>query len=269
MTAAAPHEPGLALVTGGTSGIGRAFADLLAAEGYDLLLVARNADRLEDTAQEIRRSQPGTQVQVHAGDLSAPDTAGRIFADLAARGQTVEVLINNAGFNVYGPFEDSDADRELEMISLHVVATTQLAKLFLRQRDRTRPNRMLNVASIAAFVPGPFVSVHFATRAHILSFSLALTEEYRGTDVTVTALCPGPTRSAFFGRASMDTVRLASGWPLPLSDPADVARAGYRAMKAGRGIVVPGAMNRFAAICAKFAPRAVAVRFTRWIMSRA
>ena len=267
MTREATRAAGLALVTGGTSGIGRAFADLLAAEGHDLLLVARNARRLDDTAEAIRQTHPGRRVLVHAGDLSDPDLPARIFADLVARGEIVDVLINNAGFNVYGRFEETDPDREIEMIRLHVEATTRLAKLFLRQRDRTRRNLMLNVASIAAFVPGPFVAVHFATRAHILSFSLALSEEYRGTDVTVTALCPGPTRSAFFGRAAMDRVRLASGWPLPLSDPADVARAGHRAMKAGRTCVVPGAMNRFAAICAKVAPRGLAIRFTRWIMS--
>jgi len=261
-----PARP-LAIVTGASSGIGRAFADLLAADGHDLALIARNEDRLRETADELQRGH-GVDVIVIARDLSDPKAAAEVFSVLEREERVANVLINNAGFNVYGRFEDTDLDRELEMIRLHLIATTQLTKLFLRRRDRSRENLILNVSSVAALVPGPSVSVHFATRAHALSFSLALSEEFRGTDVRVTCLCPGPTRSAFFARAAMEDVRLASGWPMRLMDAQDVARCGYEALKAGKRMVVPGARNRVIAAAASIVPRRLATVFTRWIMSR-
>jgi short-subunit dehydrogenase len=257
----------LAIVTGASSGIGRAFTDLLAADGHDLALIARNEGRLRETADELHRSH-GVDTIVIARDLSDPEAAVQVFGVLEREGRVASVLVNNAGFNVYGRFEDTDLDRELEMIRLHLIATTQLTKLFLRRRDRSQENMILNVSSVAALVPGPSVSVHFATRAHALSFSLALSEEFRGTDVRVTCLCPGPTKSAFFTRAAMEDVRLARGWPMRLMDARDVARCGYEALKAGRWMVVPGVRNRMFALATGVVPRRLAMVFARWIMSR-
>lgn len=261
-----PSNRPLAIVTGASSGIGRSFVDLLAADGYDIVLTARNEGRLRETADELQ-SMHGANSIVIARDLSDSEAATQIFDVLEREGRVASVLVNNAGFNVYGRFEDTDLDRELEMIRLHLIATTQLTKLFLRRRDRSRENMILNVSSVAALVPGPYVSVHFATRAHALSFSLALSEEFRETDVRVTCLCPGPTRSAFFTRAAMDDVRLASGWPMRLMDAREVALCGYEAMKAGKRMVVPGLRNRVFALAAGIVPRRLATTFTRWIMS--
>jgi short-subunit dehydrogenase len=257
----------LAIVTGASSGIGRAFVELLAADGHDIALTARDEVRLRETADKLQRIHETNSIVIPQ-DLSEPEAATRIFEVLEREGRVASILINNAGFNVYGRFEDTDLKRELEMIRLHLIATTQLTKLFLRRRDRSRENMILNVSSVAALVPGPYVSIHFATRAHALSFSLALSEEFNGTDVCVTCLCPGPTRSAFFARAAMDDVRLARGWPMQLMDARDVARCGYEALKAGRRMVVPGVRNKIFALAADIAPRRLATTFTRWIMSR-
>lgn len=255
----------VAIVTGASSGIGRAFAGLLASDGYDLLLTADDAQGLVAVASKLEADRGIAAVAVPV-DLTLPDAPDLIFAKLGSWGRTASVLINDAGFNVYGRFEDTDLERELQMIRLHLIAPTVMTKRFLQLRDRSQPNFILNVSSVAAFVPGPAVSVHFATRAHLFSFSLALHDEFRGTDVRVSCLCPGPTRTAFFGRASMERVRLASGWPMQLMEPEDVAAAGYRALKAGRRFVVPGMRNRSFALAARVVPRSVATRFARWIM---
>lgn len=259
--------PRLALVTGASSGLGRAFADRLARAGSDLVLVARNASRLDAAAAQISDAS-GVNVYPISADLSEPNAAATVFSDMRSLGVTADMLVNNAGFNVYGRFEDSDLEKELEMIRLHTVAVTQLTKAFVQQRDRTHPNRILNVSSVAALVPGPFVSVHFATRAHLLSFSLALSEEFRGSDVSVTCLCPGPMQTEFFQRAGMTDVRLASGWPMQTMHPADVAEEGCRAMLKCRPFIVPGRRNRLFAFAAVMAPRSFRSRFTKWIMGR-
>lgn len=260
-------SPRLSLVTGASSGLGRALSERLAKAGSDLVLVARDRARLEETASDLT-GRYAVKAEVIPADLSDPGAAGDIFDHLRRRGLTADLLVNDAGFNVYGRFEDTDLDRELEMIRLHLVATTQLAKLFLQSRDRTKKNRILNVSSIAALVPGPCVSVHFATRAHLLSFSLALCEEFRGSDVGVTCLCPGPMVTNFFKRAGMTDVRLISGWPMQIMTAPQVAACGYKALMAGRPMVIPGWRNRILAFAADIAPRPIKIRFTRWVMAR-
>ncbi|MFY0692156.1 MAG: SDR family oxidoreductase [Paracoccaceae bacterium] len=268
MTApASTSRPGLAIVTGASRGLGRALSGRLAREGCDLVLVARDLSRLDACATELAQTY-GVAVETVSADLSRPEAPAQVFARLAQLGKTADVLINNAGFNVYGRFEVSDLDKELEMIRLHLIATTQLTKFFLQQRDRARRNRILNVSSIAALVPGPFVSVHFATRAHLLNFSLALSEEFRGADVDVTCLCPGPMQTEFFERAGMSRVRLISGWPMKTMTAAEVAQSGYRALMAGKHMVVPGRRNQLLAFAADLAPRALRTRFAKWIMDQ-
>ncbi len=259
--------PRIALVTGASSGLGRAFSERLAMAGSDLVLVARDQSRLNACALNLTDTY-AVQVHVIAADLSRSESAPRVFDELRSLGKTPDTLVNNAGFNVYGRFEDSDLDKEIEMIGLHTVAVTQLTKEFLRGRDRTRRNRVVNVSSLAALVPGPFVSVHFATRAHLLSFSLALAEEYRKTDVCVTCLCPGPMRTDFFHRAGMEDVRLASDWPMKTMSPTEVAAAGYEAMMNAKPMFVPGRRNKLFALAAEVAPRPVKAIFTKWIMER-
>ena len=255
------------LVTGATSGIGYAFARELARDGMNVVITARDEARLREVKNDLETNYR-VKVKAISRDLANRDAPAEIFEILKQEEIILSVLVNNAGFNVHGNFEFTDLGAELRMMELHVIAVTQLTKLFLRQRSKEEENLILNVSSIAGFVPGPQVSVHFATRAYILSFSLALSDEMRGSDVHVTCLCPGPTRSAFFERAGMSDVRLASGKPIKLMDAQDVAKTGYRALKQRKMMVVPGYRNKILAFLATVAPRSLAIRVTRWLMER-
>jgi short-subunit dehydrogenase len=262
-----PTRTRFALITGATSGIGNGFAHVLAREGFNLVIAARNETRLEEVRNELE-DKYSIEVKIIPRDLANPEAPSEIFESLKQEGIILDVLVNNAGFNVYGKFEETDLEEEIKMIRLHVVAVTQLTKLFLRQRSRQVENMILNVSSIAGLVPGPLVSVHFATRAYILSFSRALANELQGSDAHVTCLCPGPIKSAFFGRAGMSNVRLASGKPIKLMDAEIVAAIGYDGLKKRKVVVVPGYRNKIIAFMATVAPRAIAIRLTRWLMER-
>jgi len=256
-----------ALISGASSGIGRDFARLFAEDGWNLVLTARDEERLGAVKVEVEERH-GVRAIVLVRDLADPAVPDDIFAALDREGITVSALVNDAGFNVHGPFEVTDLERELEMIQVHVTALTHLTKLFLRQRPARLPAMILNVSSIAAFASGPNVSVHFATRAYVLSFSEALARELSGSGVSVTCLCPGPTRSAFFGRAGMENVRIATGWPLRLMDARAVAEVGYAAMKKGRVVAIPGLQNKVITFFARHIPQALATRISGWLMAR-
>lgn len=255
------------LVTGASSGIGREFARLFAEDGWNLVITARNEERLGALKNEVEEGY-STRVIVLSRDLADPASPTSIFEALDREGIVVSALVNDAGFNVHGPFEVTDLEPELDMIQVHVTALTHLTKLFLHQHPAKTPAMILNVASIAAFVPGPNVSVHFATRAYILSFTEALALELAGTSVSVTCLCPGPVRSSFFMRAKMENVRLATGWPLRLMDARAVAKVGYTAMKKGKVMAIPGFQNKVIVFLARHVPRALVTRITGWVMSR-
>ena len=262
-----PSGTRFALITGATSGIGNGFAHVLAREGINLVIIARNEVRLEEVKSELE-ARYSIKVKIIPRDLTDPDAPEEIFENLKQEGIVLSVLVNNAGFNVHGKFEETDFVEELKMIRLHIVALTHLTKLFLRQRSRQCENMILNVSSIAGLVPGPLVSVHFATRAYILNFSLALTNELQGSDVHVTCLCPGPTKSSFFDRAHMGDVRLASGKPIKLMNAQAVAAIGYDGLKKRKMIVVPGYRNKILAFMARVVPRSLAIKITRWLMER-
>lgn len=255
-----------ALITGASSGIGYEFAKLLAADGINVVLTARNEERLNEVRSELE-SAYGVEARVIAQDLSDPAAPAEIFAFLEREGIAIDVLINNAGFNVHGEFAESDLEQELAMIQVHIGAVTHLTKLFLRQLPEGQGGMILNVSSVAAFVPGPYVSVHFATRAHTLSFSEALSLELKKRGVRVTCLCPGPVTSAFFERAGMQSVRLASGCPMKQMSAGAVAEIGYKALKRGKRIIIPGFRNRLVVHFARHLPRALLTRFTRWMMA--
>lgn len=263
--ASVPSGTRFALITGATSGIGNGFAHVIARDGINLVITARNETRLKEVKSELE-AKYSIKVKIIPRDLANPEAPSEIFEILKQEGIVLSVLVNNAGFNVYGKFEETDLEEEIRMIHLHIAAVTQMTKLFLRQRSLQGENMILNMSSIAGLVPGPLVSVHFATRAYILSFSLALTNELQGSDVHVTCLCPGPTKSAFFGRAGMSDVRLASGKPIKLMDAQAVAAIGYDALKKGKEIVVPGYRNKILAFMATVVPRSLAIKLTRWLM---
>jgi len=209
----------------------------------------------------ILAEEYGVRVSVLPKDLSDPSTPPQIGRDLAARGIAVDVLVNNAGFGVYGLFAETSIDRELEMIQVNVVALTHLTKLILAGMLARRLGRILNVASTAAFQPGPLMAVYYATKAYVLSFSEALANETAGTGVTVTTLCPGPTPTGFAERAGFGTSPLLPG-PFVWSASA-VARAGWSGMMRGKRVVVPGLANRAIVQAERFTPRRLVTAVAR------
>lgn len=240
-----------ALVTGASSGIGRELARLLAADGANLVLVARRVDKLDELAAEVRQ-QFGVQVQTLAFDLSDPAAPQQLCDKLAEQGTTVDVLVNNAGFGARGKLVEIELEKQLEMVRLNVVCLLELTRRLLPGMMERRRGGVLNVASTAAFQPGPNMAVYFATKAFVLSLSEALFEETRGTGVTVTCLAPGPTATEFAKVAQMEDARLFSLGMLPAET---VAKAGYRGFRQGKALVVPGLGNKLVAFGVRFTPR--------------
>jgi short-subunit dehydrogenase len=240
-----------ALVTGATSGIGRAFADLLAAEGTDLVLVARSEERLRNAQRELAAAH-GVEVVTLCRDLADPAAVEDVHRTLAGQGRRVDLLVNNAGLGRFGPFVQSSWPAQMEMIRVNVVALTHLARLFAADMVARGRGTILNVASTAAFKPGPSMAVYYATKAYVLSLSCALAAELRGTGVSVTALCPGPTDTGFDAAAGV--VRVAGSPGRGGASPADVARYGLCAARRGRQVAVPGARNRVLAAAARHMP---------------
>jgi short-subunit dehydrogenase len=242
-----------AIVTGASGGLGLEFAKLLAADGHDLVLVARSAGKLETIADQLR-SQHGVSIEVIAADLGVPDAAARLFEKVPA----CDILVNNAGFASNGAFDTIPPARIREELLLDVVTLTELTRSYLPGMRERRNGRILNVASTAGFLPGPFMAVYYASKAYVLSFSQALSEELRGSGVTVTTLAPGATATGFAERADVAKTLL---FRLPTAGAAAVAQAGYRGMMSGKDLVVPGFSNQALAFVMRFTPR----RLLLWI----
>lgn len=255
----------IALVTGSSTGIGRDLADLCARDGHDVVLVARNAEALRQVARELEEKYRVTAHPI-ADDLTDPQAPGRIVDHLKAKGLELDVLINNAGGGVYGRFLDTDLSEELASIQLNVAALTHLTKLFLPDMVRRGRGRILNVASTGAFQPGPLMAVYYATKSYVLHLSEALANEVAKTGVTVTALCPGPTRTGFQARAGMTNMLLVSRSLMAAST--DVARAGYNGMKRGKRVVIPGLLNKLLAFSVRLAPRRIPPAIVRQLQER-
>jgi uncharacterized protein len=235
------------LVTGASAGLGAEFARQCATRGEALALAARRRDRLEALAQRL-----GGDVHIFAADLSLPDAAASLLNEIEAEGLYVDTLINNAGFGLVGRFDRLPADRQRQMIDLNVGALTELARLVLPGMiDRGR-GAILNVASTAAFQPGPNFAVYFATKAYVLSFSEALHQEMKNTGVTVSALCPGPTATEFGAVAGFASDRFDRF----ATDAASVVRAGLTGLDRNKAVIVPGAINKLTAQASRFIPRA-------------
>lgn len=240
----------LALVTGASGGLGAEFARLLAADGYDLALVARSEDKLRAIADELQRSH-GVDVRIVVQDLSASGAAAAVTAQIPR----CDVLINNAGFASYGYFHELPPERLHEEMLLDVVTLTDLTRAYLPGMRAAGDGRVLNIASTAAFAPGPFGAVYYASKAYVLSFSQAIADELRGSGVTVTCLCPGATATGFQSRAEMTHSTLL--FRLPIADAKAVARAGYRGMQRGTAVVIPGFMNKLVAFSPRITPRSL------------
>jgi short-subunit dehydrogenase len=254
-----------ALVTGASGGIGLELARIFAREGYNLVLVARSADKLEQLAADLRKKH-GVEVLSLPKDLANPSAPDDIYTQLSDAGVKVDVLVNNAGFTVFGPFVENDFKKEQELMQVNIVALTHLTKLFLKPMVERGWGRVLNMGSTASFVPGPLMALYYASKAYVLYFSEALHEELDGTGVTVTALCPGPTSTGFQKRGEMEDSRLVAG--RRLMDVKTVARAGYQALMRGQAVMVPGRSNWLFAESIRFMPRGVVRKFIKRVQAR-
>ncbi|OLV15642.1 SDR family NAD(P)-dependent oxidoreductase [Deinococcus marmoris] len=257
-----------ALITGASSGIGKAIARQLAAHGANLILVARNERKLQALAEDLTR-QYGIRAQVIATDLSHPD-AGKLLQDeLAVRGLHVDLLVNNAGFGGFSEFARQDQAEIGEMIAVNVTALTDLTRRFLPTMLERGRGRVLNVASTAGFIPGPLMAVYYATKAYVLSFSEAVNEELRGSGLSVTALCPGPVDTGFQDAATLNESKLMTGVTrLAMLDVETVARIGVEAMLRGQGVAVAGLANKVQVSAFRLLPRAAAARIIAGVQAR-
>lgn len=258
-------ETRTALVTGATSGIGYEMAKQLAQDGYDLVLVARNKERLDRLADELGRNFKVKAFSL-PNDLSIPSSPAEIFNELMERSIHIDILVNNAGFNVWGPFTQTEWDKELQMIQVNMITLTHLTKLILPGMVQRSYGKILNIGSTGSFAPAPLDSVYCATKAYVLSFSEAVAEEVRGTGVTVTALCPGATNTEFAARAEMMDVKLFQG---SLMAPETVAAIGYKAMMLGKPSVVAGWANKATVFSLRFMPRRLMARMVKGMMAQA
>jgi len=239
------------LVTGASSGIGLELARCFAADKCNLILVARSRDALEQLAAELRQKQD-VQVHVLVSDLAQPAAPQQIFDEVQRLGLTVDVLVNNAGFGLHGSFLELPLARQLEIIQVNVAALVALTGLFLPGMAQRRRGGILNVGSVAGFIPGPHMAIYYASKAFVQSFSEALHEELRGTGVSVTNLCPGPTESNFSKTARSYKTREMQASKM---SAAEVAAAGHRAFRVNRCVKIPGLKNRLLIAAAKLFPR--------------
>jgi uncharacterized protein len=239
------------LVTGASSGIGKALAEQFAKDGYHVVLTARNQEALEVIANDFR-DRHKVFATVLVADLETEEGARRLHQQVKAKGITLSALVNNAGFGIYGEFKDTELAPDLAMMQLNMTSLVSLTKLFMPDLLETE-GKLLNVASTASFQPGPFMAVYYASKAFVLSFTEALAAELSDTEVTVTALCPGPTASGFQDRASMQNSALIKGKKLFSAEQAAIE--GFQAMKSGRRVYIPGVMNWLMAQSVRLTPR--------------
>jgi short-subunit dehydrogenase len=259
------NEIRTALITGASAGLGVEFARRLAADGFRLILTARRTELLQSLSDELK-AKYGTEAMVIAADLSIDQGWMGLCESIDRVGWPVDTLINNAGFGTHGTFHSSDPQSQTDMIHVNVLALTMLTRHFVRGMLERSNGAILNVASVAAFQPGPLMSVYFATKAYVLSFSEALHEELRGTGIRVTALCPGPTESEFMTVSGMDASRLIKGRRLPAA--ADVVSLGISALYSGKRIVIHGFGNRVLARLSAWLPRMLVLRTTHYLQKK-
>lgn len=255
-----------ALITGASGGIGYELAKLHAREGHQLVLVARNQQRLNEIKSEWESFY---KIQVHtlALDLSEPKSAETLFNWTEGQGIQIDYLINNAGFGDFGLFHESNWEKSERMIQLNITSLTHLCKLYLPKMVSRKNGRILNVASTAAFQPGPTMAVYYATKAFVLSFSEAIGNEVSESGVRVTAFCPGATASGFQTAAAMEESALVKGRRLPSAE--SVALHGFKAMMQGKPVAIPGTLNYVMANAVRFLPRTWVVKIARKVQDKA
>lgn len=253
-----------ALITGASGGIGYELAERFAKDGHHLVLIARSEERLQAIAADFT-SRYSIAVHIIIKDLTDPTAPKAIYDELQTKGISVDVLINNAGFGLFGEFIETSLEQEVDMIQVNITALTQMTKLFLPQMVQRQYGRIMNVASLAAFQPGPLMAVYYATKAYVLSFTEALENELQGSGVTVTALCPGATRTNFDTRANLGGSKLFKRGVMNVHT---VAQAGYDGLMRGKTIVVPGMQNLLLTKIGPLFPRKLVTHIVRKIQDR-
>ncbi len=242
-----------ALITGASGGIGYELAQVFAANNHDLILVARSTEKLQQIRDELAQNRD-LQVNVISCDLSQSASPLLLFEQVQQQGLTVDVLVNNAGFGDYGPFADCDWDKQSALLQLNMVTLTHLTRLFLPLMLQRGNGKILNVASTAAFQPGPFMATYYASKSYVMSFTEALAHEVKGTGVSATVLCPGPTRGTNFQtRAELGDVEFFKKFKLPAA--AEVAQFGYAALEQNQVVAVHGLLNRLLVFSNRLMPR--------------
>lgn len=239
------------LITGASNGFGMEFAKLFAQDGYNLVLVARNTERMRKLAHYLQDHHQLEKVCIVTADLTRPEAPREVYEEVTGQGIMVDVLVNNAGAGVHGMFYETDLEREKAIIQLNMTTPVELTKLFLQDMKRRNSGKILNLASIVSFMPSPLMAIYGATKAFMLSFSEALANELKDTGITVTALCPGASNTMFFRRAGAAHTRAAHG---ELSEPAEVAKDGYEALMNGETRIVSGFKNKVQATTTNFLP---------------
>jgi short-subunit dehydrogenase len=253
-----------ALVTDATSGIGLELSKILATSDYKLVLVARDEQRLRRFAADLPKNRDFS-TEVFATDLSVPGTAEKVYNQLRQRGIKIDLLVNNAGFGLTSAFMETDLRRELELIQLNIVSLVVLTKFVVREMLQRKQGRILNVASTAAFQPGPFMAIYYASKAFVLSFTEGLAEELKDTGLTITTLCPGPTATEFSTSAGVQKSKLFASGVVPVMNAKTVAEIAYRGLIEGRRVVIPGLMNRIGVQALRLSPRRLVTQLVKFL----
>jgi len=254
-----------ALITGASSGIGLELAKIHASKGDNLILVARSKSKLDELKLSLEKEFK-IKVIVINKDLSEINAAQEVYDEIKKNQITVDFLINNAGFGDFGMFYETDWNKELQMINLNITTLSHFTKIFLKEMVQRGNGRIMNVASIAAFQPGPTMAVYYATKAYVLHFSEAIPNEVEKTGVTITALCPGPTESGFQEAADMQESKLVKGRKLPTSK--EVAEYGYKSMMFGKTVAIHGTINYLMVNSIRFSPRSLVVKLVRLVQDK-
>lgn len=241
------------LVTGAAAGLGYEFSKLAIADGYELILIDIDTDKLIEVKKELEKSHL-EKITIISKDLCKPNIADEIYKEI--KGANVEMLINNAGFGVFGEFSKTDWQREENMMNLHMLTSTHLTKLVIKDMVNADKGKILNVSSLAAFQPGPLMAIYYASKSFLLSFTEAVAREIKGTGVSISVLCPGPTKTNFQSTVSENTSE--NKIAVNMASVITVASYGYNAFKKGKTVIIPGVMNQFLALLPRILPRKTA-----------
>ncbi len=249
------------LITGASSGIGYEFAKIYAKKGYNLVITARRKNNLDRIKQELESFDTSICVDIIVLDLSKQNSAKELYEVVKQRGILIDTLINNAGFGVYGNFIETDIEKEIDMIELNIKSLVVLTKLFLKDMVSRNNGTIINVASTAAFQPGPLMSVYYASKSFVLSFTEAIRNEVRDTNVNISVLCPGPTDTEFEKSASLEESSLFT--KLKVMKPEKVAIIGYKGINRNKSVIIPGILNNILITFNKIIPRALVINIVR------